>query len=502
MSQGQTSWTFEDSSLGRSFLWSAAITALPVASGFFVSWIIARWAGAEVMGAVSLVMAYATAVLIVGKFGLDLAASQLASEYGVRSPGTLRRLFVAAMAMRAAFTLPVAVASLSLARPIAGLLGDVSLEAPVRVGALIVVCTSLFEFNESFLVGLNRLSATYRIRAAHLLLRGVFTLGIVVSGVGAVAVLGGYCAAWLLAIAAGFVLLARYLPAVTPGSEPVDVGRIFRLSATLAVSSASVTLFSYIDRLMLGHFTGVEEVGQYAVARNIVEVSLFPGFAIAMMLRPALASRYSTQRIADCARVIRHSIRFCWVSGVLFATVFAVLGRDLVVYAFSEEFRPAGELMLLFVGVVLLRSVGAIVLPAMMAAGRTRSYAYLTLLSAVLNVILNLILIPSYRSQGAIVATMASYGVLWVFAMRDVGSRYGVRLSWPALATAFRTILAGALAGLAVAWCLDRSPAFPGGAVVWAAALTGLYIVLVYALRVATFGDVADLLTNLRKQKG
>jgi O-antigen/teichoic acid export membrane protein len=501
MSRAGPGWAFQDASLGRSFLWSTAITALPVASGFLISWIIARWAGAAVMGSVSLVMAYATAALIIGKFGLDLAASQLASEHGVKSPGKLRRLFAAALGLRLVFTLPVALASLVLARPIASILGDESLEAPVRVGALVIVCTSLFEFNEAFLIGLNRLGTTYRIRAAHLLVRAALTLVIVVAGYGAVAILGGYCAAWLIATTAGLVMLARYLPPTAPG-EGVSARRILGLSATLAVSSASVTIYSYLDRLMLGHFSGVEEVGQYAVARNIMEVSLFPGFAIAMMLRPALAARFSTQRVGESARILRHSIRFCWVSGVLFAVIFAVLGRDLVTWLFSDTFRPAGELMLFFAGVVLLRSVGAVILPAMMAAGRQRVYAYLTVLSAVLNFVLNVVLIPSYQSRGAIVATIASYGLIWLFAMRDVLSSYNLRVTWPVLSVAIRTILAGAAAGLVIAWCLGRSPVLPWGAVLWTIVLSALYAGLVYAFRVATLGDVGDLLSNLRKQRG
>ncbi len=502
MNQPGSGWTFEDSSLRRSFLWSVAITALPVVSGFFVSWIIARWSGPEVMGTVSLVMAYATVVLIVGKFGLDLAASQMATEYGVGSPGNLRRLFAAALALRVAFTLPVAFTSFVLARPIAGLLGDVALEDPVRVGALVVVCASFFEFNEGFMIGLNRLATTYRLRAVHLVLRGAFTLAIVIAGLGGVAILGGYCGAWLLATTAGLGLLARYLPQRTPEAQGIDQRRLFRLSATLAVSSASVTIYSFMDRLMLGHFAGVAEVGQYAVARNITEISLVPGFAVAMMLRPALAARYSTQRIGETAQIIRDSIRFCWVSGVLFAAIFAALGQDLVTLVYTEAFRPAGELMVFFVGIVLLRSVGAILLPALIAAGRTRMYAYLTTFSAVLFFILNLILIPRYHARGAIVATMVSYGVVWLLATRDMLSKYEIRISLGALSVALRTILAGTIAGLIASWVADRSPPVAWGALLWAIVLSGLYIILIYVFRVATFSDVGDLRTKLRKEKG
>ena len=496
-----SSWSFEDSSLGRSFLWGLAITALPAASGFVVSWVIARWAGPGVMGTVSWVMSYATAVLIVGKFGLDLAASRLASEYGVASPGTLRPLFAKALGLRAAFTLPVALLTLVFAPQIAQFFPDSDLTNAIRVGALIVVCASVYEFNENFLIGLNRLATVYRIRAVHLVSRVAATAVLVFLGFGAVAVLGGYCGAWLLAIAVYAVLLHRYLPASDPSSDRADVGRLLTLSVALAVSSASVTIYSHVDRLLLGYFSGMEELGQYAVARNITEVSLFPVFAMVMMLRPALAARFSTGRVSECADIIRYSIRFCFVIGVLFSAIFVALGADLVTFVYSDAFLPAGRLMVFFVGVVLARSIGAVLLPALIAADMTRVYAYLTAGSAVLHFSLNLFLIPRYQSRGAIVTTIISYGLLLAVGLGVMLAKYRIPIRLAAFSIAARTILAGCIA-TAVVWLLaDRAEPLSWVALVWAVLLLGLYLFLIYVLRVVTFSDLSKLFSNLSKQK-
>jgi O-antigen/teichoic acid export membrane protein len=494
-----SSWSFEESSLGRSFLWGLAITALPAASGFVVSWIIARWAGPSVMGTVSWVMSYATAVLIVGKFGLDLAASRLASEYGVTSPATLRPLFVGALGLRALFTFPVALLTLVFAPQIAEFFPDSGLTNPIRIGALIVVCASLYEFNENFLIGLNRLATVYKIRAVHLFSRVAATSALVFLGFGAVAVLGGYCGAWLLAIAVYAVLLHRYLPASDPGGDRADFGRLLTLSVALAVSSASVTIYSHMDRLMLGYFSGMEEVGQYAVARNITEVSLFPVFAMVMTLRPALASRFSAGRVSECATIIQHSIRFCFVIGVLFSAIFVALGADLVTFVYSGAFQPAGKLMIFFVGVVLARSIGAVLLPALIAANMTRVYAYLTAGSAVLHFSLNFFLIPRYESRGAIIATIISYSLLLVLGLGVMLAKYRISISLAAISVGARTILAGAIATGAIWRLADRPAPLSWVALLWAALLLGLYLFLIYVLRVATFSSLGRLFSNLRK---
>ncbi|MEE9271498.1 MAG: flippase [Candidatus Krumholzibacteria bacterium] len=502
MSRQKESWSFQDTSLKRSFLWSLAITALPVVSGFVVSWVIARWAGPRVVGTVSWVMSFATAVLIIGKFGLDLAASRLASEFGVGAAGSLRALFRTAIQLRLLFTCSVALLAWVFSPRVAGFFDDTDLTGPIRVGALVVVCASLYEFKENFLIGLNRLQTVYRIRAVHLLLRVLVTCVLVFLGLGATQILGGYCAAWAVAIAVYVAMLMRFLPVEDAGPAREGLARrLLVLSVPLAVSSASVTIYSHMDRLMLGYFSGIEEVGQYAVARNISEVSLFPVFALIMMLRPALASRFSGGDVTECAAIIRRSLRFSLVSGVLFAAIFAVFGLPLVTAVFSRDFSHAGGLMIFFAGVIVFRSIGAVILPSLVAAERTRVYAYLTAASAVLNFALNLVLIPKYQARGAVIATLVSYGVLLIVGLHEVFVTYGVRLSGRSVSLGLRTILAGSLAA-GIVWPLRGRTGLEWEAFLWAGVLTVAYALLAVAFRVARAEDIRVLLINLRKSKG
>jgi O-antigen/teichoic acid export membrane protein len=502
MSTQRTTWSFQDASLGQSFLWSLAITALPVFAGFVISWVIARWSGAAAIGTVSWVMSFATTLLIPAKFGLDLSASQMASEYGVKTPGRLRGLLRTSIGFRLAFTLFVSIVTFALASPIAGFFKDAALTVPIRVGAIIVFCTSLYEFQENFLIGLNRFATVYKVRSVHLLLRTLFTCALVAAGAGVTYILGGYCAAWIIGIVIFARLLSRFLPE-TDTSLPAEAytRKLFRLSVALTVSSASVTIYSHMDRLILGYFSGVSEVGQYTVARNISEVSLFPVFAAMMMLRPALGSRYSTGRAEECARIIRKTLRYTFVSGVWFCAVFAAIGVPLVTFVFSREFQPAGELLILFIGVIAIRSVGAVILPALVAADRTRLYAYLTMISAAIYFGLCVALIPRFESRGAIVATILSYSVLMVIGLTKVFQIYRVRLGWRPLMLPARTILAGIIAGGITWWIADRS-SLKLNVVLEVVLVSALYLFLILALRVGTFSDLRSLRSNLRKSKG
>jgi O-antigen/teichoic acid export membrane protein len=463
---------------------------------------IARWAGPTVVGTVSWAMSLATMLLIAAKFGLDLATSRLASEYGVNHPGRLRALFRTGLALRLMFTLVVSTLAFVFSGQIAGFFKNPELTGPVRIGAVIVVCASLYEFKENFLIGLNRFRTVYTVRSVHLSSRIIATALLVSIGAGATLILSGYCAAWIIAIAVYTFLLFRCLPASDPASRATDhTKRLFGLSAALAVSSASVTVYSHMDRLILGYFSGVDEVGQYAVARNITEISLFPVFAAMMVLRPALAARFSTGAIPECSRIIRQTLRFSFVSGVLFCAVFAVLGVPLVTLVFSENFRYSGHLLVLFTWVIAFRSLGSVILPALVAAERTRLYAYFTTISAIMYFVLSYFLVPRFDSRGAILATVVSYGLLLVLGLREVFSIYRIRLGWRPMTLAFRTILAGSIAGGTTWWLIGQPPS-SWIVFLWAALTSVLYLFLIFVLRVGTFSDIRSLWNNLRESKG
>jgi O-antigen/teichoic acid export membrane protein len=189
------------------------------------------------------------------------------------------------------------------------------------------------------------------------------------------------------------------------------------------------------------------------------------------------------------------------VSGVLFCSVFLVLGVPLVTLVFSEEFQYAGQLMVFFVWVIVLRSLGAVILPALIAADRTRLYAYLTTISALIYFLLSLFLIPRFESRGAVVATIISYAVLLVWGLREVFSVYGVRLGWRPLTLLLRTILAGSIAS-GIAWLLIGESPGAMRVLTWAGLVSVLYLFLIFAFRVSTFSEIRGLWNNLRQSKG
>ena len=172
----------------------------------------------------------------------------------------------------------------------------------------------------------------------------------------------------------------------------------------------------------------------------------------------------------------------------------------------SSDFVYAGELMRIFIWIIVLRSLGAMVLPALVAAERTKYYAYLTAFSAVINFGLNLVLIPRFQATGAVVATIISYGFLLVLGLHQVFKVFGVRLRMRALTLAFRTVLAGLLAGSLLWLVLDLLKNGPAGGgfwiLFWALLLVVVYFSLLFLFRVIRSEDIRSIAGSFTELKG
>jgi len=400
--------------------------------------------------------------------------------------------------LRLLFTLPTAAAAFLLAPRLSRLFGDPALLPLFRLGALLILAVSLNEYAGLFVLGLKRFRVLFGMRAAMLAIKIGLVLAASMLAMGTEAVMGAYIIAPLAPGLAVLVLLYAMRPGKRPDfdGEPI-FGRLFSLSAPLAVSGASVTVYSLLDKIMLGYFSEVSEVGLYAMARNIVETSLFPTFALVMALRPSLAAAHTAKDARRCSDLVYRSIGNSFFFASVVVVILACLSRPLVIGLYTEEFVPSVRLLLLFLPLIVMRSLGAVILPGLIAVEKAGMYAKLTLAGALLNFILNALFIPRWGAVGAVAATLGSYLPIEVLGLREVGRSFGGvwrRGDWRRLA------LTVAAAGLMVLLYRRFAPV-PEGLIVTilhACVLAAVYTGTMIGLGVASIGGIKRQMLSIR----
>ncbi len=454
--------------------------------------------GPEVVGLISLTQAVATIFLIVAKFGVEGAASRLASEYQVSAPWRIPRLVRLGTSLRFLFTVPTAAVAALLAPQLSRLFGDPSLLPLFRLGGLLILAVSLSEYAGLVVLGLKRFRLLFGMRVAMLGLKIGLILAASILAMGASAVMGAYIAASLVPGVAILAVLLMIKEEKSPGpdAEPI-LRRLVSLSLPLAISGASVTVYSLLDKIMLGYFSETSQVGLYAMARNIVETSLFPTFALVMALRPSLTAAHTSGDRRRCSDLVYRSIGNSFFFASVVVVVLACLSKPLVVGLYTVEFLPSARLLLLFLPLIIMRSLGAVILPGLIAVEKAGMYARLTLTGALLNFILNAMLIPRWGAVGAVSATLASYLPIEVLGLREVGRSFGGMWRGGDWIRLVKTVVTGGLIVLLYMRLVPNPERFVI-TVLHACALVAVYTAVSIGLGVVSLGEIKRQLLSLR----
>jgi PST family polysaccharide transporter len=95
---------------------------------------------------------------------------------------------------------------------------------------------------------------------------------------------------------------------------------------------------------------------------------------------------------------------------IAIAVPMTFLSKPIILLLFSKSFEPAGAVLAVHIWAAVFVFWGLAQNPWNITEGLTGLYLQRTVMGAVLNVLLNLVLIPLYSSMGAAIATVVAYG--------------------------------------------------------------------------------------------
>ncbi|MEL6925222.1 MAG: polysaccharide biosynthesis C-terminal domain-containing protein, partial [Bacteroidota bacterium] len=149
---------------------------------------------------------------------------------------------------------------------------------------------------------------------------------------------------------------------------------------------------------------GKTEAGIYASAYRLLDASNMLGFLFAGLLLPMFARMI--KQATSITSLLQLSFQMIWI-GSLALSMATYLYREEIMFLLYTEATPywgeiLGHLMWTFVAVSTAYIYGTL----LTANGNVRVMNITFLAGVVLNVLLNLILIPQYKAMGAVIATL------------------------------------------------------------------------------------------------
>lgn len=192
--------------------------------------------------------------------------------------------------------------------------------------------------------------------------------------------------------------------------EPALARRLLREAWPLLVSAAAVVLYLRIDALMLRYYAGEAAVGIYSAAVRFTEIWYFVPVALASSLLPALLrSRAQGEAEYDVRLQKIYDLNAALAYALLIPMAFAA--PWLVRAAYGGAYDAAAPVVVVHVWSMIFIFLGVARSQFLINEGYTRFYLFSTIAGLLLNVGLNLWLIPRYGAWGAAIATLAAQAV-------------------------------------------------------------------------------------------
>jgi O-antigen/teichoic acid export membrane protein len=265
------------------------------------------------------------------------------------------------------------------------------------------------------------------------------------------------------------VLTVRRVARIRPRFEPALVRQWFWTGLPFALAFVITTIYFKIDVPILDFVRGDREVGLYGAAYKPFEALLFIPLSMFNVVFPILAvyHREASGRVAwAVAKFYKSLLMLGWPISI---GLFLLARAFRFIYQFPES---ATSLQILALGVVFMFVSNAFI-AALNAVDRQVMFTWAALGSMVVNVLLNVALIPPFGYLGASWATVltevALTAISYVMVARELGRVPVFGLSW-------RILLAGLAMGVVIyPFHQETGPravgVIMGGALIYAAAL-------------------------------
>ena len=161
-----------------------------------------------------------------------------------------------------------------------------------------------------------------------------------------------------------------------------------------------------VDLLILKRLSEISEVGYYSLGVNIAETIWQIPIAVGLVLMTHSAGEKDQKLITAQVCV---TLRISLIISVLATTVLFLLTPFLIKLVFGVMYLPSISIVRTILPGILFFVVLKIINSQFIGNGKPELAIYALLPSVIINVVLNILLIPSYKGVGAAMATNISY---------------------------------------------------------------------------------------------
>lgn len=375
---------------------------------------LARLLQPEGYGLLMLAITIFSTFKLIARLGIGGSAGRYVAEFKEAKPEQVPHV-VRFSFLLALLAVGIAVAAVLLSyQYIVSVLEEPQLEPFLLVGTLFLAVGTLQTYIKKVLQGFEAIQFIALLKVMDPVGRLCFALGFVLAGYGAVGAYVGYLISSILTVTVGGGYLLVRLRSYAGTESTVEPGlrrRIAEYAVPLTATNSAAVLDKRVDTLLVGFFLSPVEVGFYVLADRVIKLIETPMSALGFTLSPMFGAEKAAGNITEISRLYETALLNSLLLYIPAGAGLILVADPLIRLVFGAEYSGAVILLQVLGLYAVFKAVTKLTDNGLNYLGRARDRAIVRAITAVLNVGLNILLLPLLGVVGAAIATVISYGL-------------------------------------------------------------------------------------------
>jgi Membrane protein involved in the export of O-antigen and teichoic acid len=193
---------------------------------------------------------------------------------------------------------------------------------------------------------------------------------------------------------------------------------LIKESWPFGITALSGMLYNYIDSIMLSILQGSEVVGWYSAAYRLMLILLFVPNAVNTAIFPVMSQFYASSK--DSLKLMNEKyFKYMIILGVPLGVGVTILADKIILFIFGSGYTQSIVALQILIWTIVITFASAPFMQLLQSINKQLVITKISVISAVINVGLNLFLIPKFSYIGASLATFiaAVIAVMYVFSI-------------------------------------------------------------------------------------
>ena len=189
---------------------------------------------------------------------------------------------------------------------------------------------------------------------------------------------------------------------------------------SLFIPQIAVQIYTVLDKTMIGKITNdMVEVGYYEQAQKIIKASLTVIVALQTVMNSRIANAYARKDQKEIKKCLESSFNFVWFLTIPMMFGLIAISSKFVPWYYGEGFDGVIPIMIATAPILIPIGLNGITgTQYLVQIGKQKIYTISVIVGAIVNVLLNLVLIHFFKGIGAAIASVIAETIILIIQLK------------------------------------------------------------------------------------